>query len=518
MYPSLSQFTRWASRYRAVPLWVEPHLPANSLVEWVRELNTGKSNFFFLHSSGSGTQARYSYFALEEPHFIVRASGGTLVIEHLSEAAGTAVSAKVGNPFDRFHEWLGHCSGPRVDGLPPFWGGAVGYFGHESARYFDPRLKRLFSRRQPAGASDDPATWDYPDFEFGIYDLIGAVDHARQKLWLIHTVFLPERKQLSPAQLERIYRNAQDRLLRQAVRVQRAVREDRPWKVFTAPIPRSNRSEHAYQSAVRRAKTHMAAGEIYQINLSQSFSADWNGDPWSLYRQLSAANPSPYGALWRSGTRWIASASPELLLRQEDNRLEARPMAGTHPRGSNPDSARRMCAALLNDCRKRAGHIMLVDAARGDLSRVCAPSSLNIAELAAVEAHSRDFYLVSDIRGTLFPGKTWRDSVKAVFPAGTVTGCPKIRSIEIIRKLESLPRGPYGGSLGWIGFNGDLTLNVLTRTFFMDRQHLRFPVGAGIVADSILNREYEETWHKAEAMMDALDKHVPLYLFPMEDL
>lgn len=209
---------------------------------------------------------------------------------------------------------------------------------------------------------------------------------------------------------------------------------------------------------VRRAKGHIAAGDIYQANLSQSLSATWEGDPWTLYRQLTAINPSPYAGVWRSGSRWIVSASPELLLRLEADHVETRPIAGTYPRSGVPGRDRQVMQSLMSDAKERAEHLMLVDLERNDLSRVCRSPSVQMKEAFAIEAYSHVFHLVSDIRGQLASGKTWRDAVQACFPGGTITGCPKIRCMELIQKLESQPRGPYCGSLGWIGFNGDRLL------------------------------------------------------------
>lgn len=513
MYPSLSQFLQWAGQYKAIPVWVEPDLPAGEILPWVRSLVGAQQKFFFFHSPSTNSQARYSYIALESPRYTLHVQDGDLTVRYQSESQGRLESLKVGNPLERLHEWLSYWTGPRVEALPPFWGGAVGYFGYESSRYMDSKLASLFQKRR--ADTEAPSTESFPDFEWSVYDAVAAVDHARRRLWLVHTVLLPPRKNLSPAQLERLYRSAQDRLRRQAVRFQRAIRQRKMWGPFQTSDLRSNRSEPAYRLMVRRAKGHIAAGDIYQANLSQSFSASWEGDPWTLYRQLTTINPSPYAALWRSGTRWMVSASPELLLRKEANHVETRPIAGTYPRGRTPSEDERILRSLISDAKERAEHVMMVDLERNDLSRVCVSPSVRVAEALTVESYSHVFHLVSDIRGQLVSGKTWKDLLQASFPGGTITGCPKLRCMELIHKLEPLSRGPYCGSLGWIGYNGDMTLNILIRTFFLDKGRLRFPVGAGIVADSNPQREYQETLHKAEALMQALyGRTVTSPLFP----
>lgn len=501
MYPSLSQFLRWASSYKAVPIWIEPELPADSLLDLVHRHIGTQQKAFLLHSAAPGPQARYSYFSLEAPRYVLEARQGQLMVRSLAGGDARLEALKVGNPYERFHRWFRNWDAPRVDGLPPFWGGAVGHFSYESARHMDPALAKIFQKQNKPGA---PSTQEFGEFEFAVYDTVAAVDHSLRRLWLIETVLLPDRKNLSHVQLERMYRSAQDRLRRHAVQLQKSLHSRKEWGDFKASEVRSNLSEAAYRLMVRRAKGHIAAGDIYQANLSQSLSATWEGDPWTLYRHLTGINPSPYAALWRSGSRWIVSASPELLMRLEADRIETRPIAGTYPRTRIPAQDKQTIQSLSSDIKENAEHLMLVDLERNDLSRVCQSPSVHVKEAFTVEAYSHVFHLVSDIRGQLLPGLDWRQAIQATFPGGTITGCPKIRCIELIQKLEPQPRGPYCGSLGWIGFNGDATLNILIRSFFLDKGRLRFPVGAGIVADSDPGREYAETLHKAQALIHAL--------------
>ena len=519
MFPTFSQFSRWAGQYRVIPLWIEPELPGRDSLEWVHSLAAQEQNFFFLHSAPasrqsmqpglSNSQARYSYVALDAPRYHLEATGDTLTLRHRTTSGARQEAIKIGNPYDRFYGWFKALTGPRVEALPPFWGGAVGYLGYESAAHLEPKLSRLFRSKRPKSAA--LAIEKFPELEFGVFDAIAAVDHALGRLWLIHSVFLPEGRVLSPVQLERLYRQGQDRLRRYAVSVQKAVHRRKAWGTFQATDVKSNRSAAAYQLMARRAKGFIGQGDVYQCNLSQSFTAAWTGDPWTLYRHLTDINPSPYAALWRSGTRWMVSASPELLYRLEAGRVETRPIAGTYPRKVKLSNDKWIADALLQDAKERAEHIMLVDLERSDLGRVCIPSTIHVSETLTRELYSHVIHLVSDVRGILSPGRSWRDLLEAGFPGGTVTGCPKIRAMEIIHKLEPHKRGPYTGSLGWIGFTGDATFNILIRTIFMDKDRLCFPVGAGIVADSDPQREYQETLHKAEALLEALQTKVSLH-------
>jgi anthranilate/para-aminobenzoate synthase component I len=507
MFPTFNQFARWANHYRVIPLWMEPQLPARDLLEWAHSLQAQEQSFFLLHSASSGAQARYSYLALDAPRYHVDANGDTLTLKHRTLGGVKQEALKIGNPYERFYGWFSRLTGPRVDALPPFWGGAVGYLSYESAAHLEPKLSELFHAKRAKPASG--AVEKFSELEFGVFDAVAAIDHAQRRLWLVLAVILPEGRVLSPVQLERLYRQGQDRLRRYAVTVQKAVHRRKAWGDFQATGVQSNRSEAAYQLMARRAKGLIAAGDIYQCNLSQNFSASWSGDPWTLYRDLAQINPSPYAALWRSGTRWMVSGSPELLLRLEADRVETRPIAGTYPRRVPLSNDRWLSEALVRDAKERAEHIMLVDLERNDLGRVCLPASVRVAESLTQELYSHVIHLVSDVRGTLVPGKTWLDLLRAAFPGGTITGCPKIRAMEVIHKLEPHKRGPYTGSLGWIGFNGDATFNILIRTIFLDKNKLSFPVGAGIVADSELRREYQETLHKAEAMLEALQTEMP---------
>ncbi len=382
--------------------------------------------------------------------------------------------------------------------------------GYESSGHLEPKLSELFRSKRPKAAS--LAIENFPEFEFGVYDAVAIVDHSLGRLWLVHSIFMPEGRALSPVQMERLYRQGQDRLRRYAVTLQKAVHRRKAWGNFRATDVKSNRSEAAYQLMVRRAKGFIAAGDIYQCNLSQNFSGSFTGDPWTLYRDLTQINPSPYAALWRSGTRWMVSASPELLVRLEAGRVETRPIAGTYPRRAELSNDRWQSQALVKDAKERAEHIMLVDLERNDLGRVCLPSTVRVSEALTQEIYSHVIHLVSDVRGMLAPGRHWKDVIQACFPGGTITGCPKIRAMELIHKLEPHKRGPYTGSLGWIGFTGDATFNILIRTLFIDRNRLSFPVGAGIVADSDPAREYQETIHKAEALLEALQTPMPVKL------
>ena len=267
-------------------------------------------------------------------------------------------------------------------------------------------------------------------------------------------------------------------------------------------------SRDGFEKMVRQAKEFIADGEIYQANLSQRFSMPLKEGPWNLYQRLRAINPSPFAAFADFGFLQIISASPERFLRVQERRVETRPIAGTRPKGSTAVETARLRQELILNEKERAEHLMLVDLERNDLGRVCRYGSVRVDELMVLEEYSHVIHIVSNVRGTLRPKVRPVDLMAATFPGGTITGCPKIRSMEIIDRLEPVRRQLYTGSLGYISATGDVDLNLLIRTAFVVKDSVYVQAGAGIVADSDPGREYEETLHKAQALMDTVRANV----------
>lgn len=266
----------------------------------------------------------------------------------------------------------------------------------------------------------------------------------------------------------------------------------------------STHTRASFEAMVRRAKEFIADGEIYQANLSQRFSMPLSAWPWELYQRLRAINPSPFAAFADFGDLQIVSASPERFLRVQGRRVETRPIAGTRPKGATAVETARLRQELLLNEKERAEHLMLVDLERNDLGRVCRYGSVRVDELMGLEEYSHVIHIVSNVRGVLRSNVRSIDLIGAAFPGGTITGCPKIRSIEIIDQLEPVRRGLYTGSLGWVSATGDMDFNLLIRTAFVVGDSVHVQAGAGIVADSDPGREYEETLHKARALMEAI--------------
>ena len=404
------------------------------------------------------------------------------------------------DPFAQLAVSLARLRQDSLAGLPPFQGGAAGLFGYGLCRHVE---------RIPRPRADE---FRLPDLAVGFFDWVVAFDHQQSRAWLISSglpVADPRRRRSRAAgQLHRV-RAWLDR----QPRSERSPRHDRgPIAPSAAhPLPgfanvTSNFTRPGYEAAVRRAIEYTHAGDCFQVNLSQRLLAPITEHPLELYARLRERNPAPFAGYFDLGDFAIASASPERFLKlSPDGEVETRPIKGTRPRGRTPaeDAANR--ADLLASPKDRAENVMIVDLLRNDLGRVCEYGSVQVAKVCELESYRTVHHLVSEVRGRLRQGKTAVDLLRAAFPGGSVTGAPKVRAMEIIAELEPTARGPYCGSLGYIGFDGSMDTNILIRTFTIGGGWAQFPVGGGIVADSDPAREYEETLHKAAGLLRALE-------------
>jgi len=472
-----------------IPLATVLPLPAYSTFELYERLagdvrcpvllESGNSQW--AHTAG----ARYSIIGAD-PALLFRCTGSRLAWS----ARGEDWVTRAGDPMLALRDLLAHMAVPRPAGFPPFYGGAIGYFGYDAARWFE---------HLPNPPPDDLGL---PDLELAFFDLAAVADHERQELWLI---FCPFGERFLKEPRKQLYEEGAARLLALETRLNGLlpVLPDRSPQV--APGITSGMTEADYATKVRRCLTYIAAGDIYQANLSHRFSVELGGrSPRSVYHRLREINPSPFAALLELPDVTLVSCSPERLVRRAGQEVDTRPIAGTRPRGSSTDEDRLLVEDLLMSPKERAEHIMLVDLERNDLGRVCAYGSVRVDEFMAVERYSHVSHIVSNIRGHLAPGCDALDLIGAVFPGGTVTGVPKVRCMEIIDELEPVRRGPYTGSLGYISPCGDLDLNIIIRTLVVAGGRAYLQTGAGIVADSDPTREYQETLFKAEALLKAL--------------
>ncbi len=366
-----------------------------------------------------------------------------------------------------------------------FTGGAVGYFGYELAREFD---RVSFRKKRGVGI---------PSLALLFFRDVIIFDHKTGDYYLVSWL-IPEKKVSFFQAMEKA---------EQAFKEMESVFLSPPQESpdgFDLARFRAEISKSDFERMVRKAKSYIRAGDIYQANLSQRFSFKFRGSPLKLYGRLRETNPSPYAAALRLGDLFVASSSPELLIEKKGDCGVTRPIAGTRPRGSRPEETRRLLKELSTNEKEKAEHLMLVDLERNDLGRVSEWRSVRVKDFMQIEKYARVMHIVSEITGRICSSNDAWDLIKAMFPGGTVTGCPKIRSMEIIDELEPVERGIYTGSIGYIGFDGNLKLNIAIRTLVLHKNQGYLQVGAGIVADSDPGREYEETLAKGEALAEAL--------------
>ena len=373
---------------------------------------------------------------------------------------------------------------PRIDGIPPFVGGIVGYFGYGFAHLIE---------TLPHKACND---LQIPDIVLMNVDIVVSFDNVLQKGWIIATV----RENGTDEFLCRKRVSEVGDKIRQRNGIVKTCRYNLKTRLM------SNLTKKEYIDMVTRCKEYISSGDIFQANLSQRLSAQVKGiDPLNLYRILRRINPSPFSAFFDTGEMQLVSSSPERLVRLNEGIVETRPIAGTRPRGVDQLKNRIQQQELLTDEKERAEHIMLVDLERNDIGRVCRFGSVHVDEFMVLEPYSHVTHIVSNVTGSIRHDKDAIDLIQAVFPGGTITGVPKIRCMEIIDELETTARGPYTGSLGYISNTGDMDFNIIIRTFVIKDGWAHVQVGAGIVADSDPVREYNETLYKAEALIKTLE-------------
>ena len=451
----------------------------------------GQGSSFLLESVTGGEQvARYSFIGVDHSEAFILRDG---VFEHHSGKGIEELPIPEGaDPLVLLRSELSRFRPSPANGLPRFSGGLVGYMGYEMVRYFEPHLNL-------------PLSQTLPDAIFLLSDSVVAFDHAFGRLLLIVNAHIDGDERAARAR-------AQDRLDQLQARISEPL--PKVPSASNAPSTRelqSNIKPAQFCSNVERARELIAAGDIFQVVLSQRFSRETNASPFSIYRALRRLNPSPYmfffdfGHLAGKSPVCLIGASPEMHVRLEGRQATMRPIAGTRPRGQDPDADADLEKELLADPKERAEHIMLVDLARNDLGRVCSYGSVRVPLQMSVERYSHVMHIVSQVEGDLRPEFDAFDLLRATFPAGTVSGAPKIRAMEIIADLEGEARGPYAGAVGYFSYDGSLDCCITIRTLVMRGQEASVQAGGGIVADSVPDREFKESCDKALALAVALE-------------
>lgn len=443
----------------------------------------GRRRVFLLESVEGGERlARYSFIGWD-PFIVVRGKGDTVWIERQGE-----VFREQTKGFDKLRQISQGFRAVPIPDLPPFLGGGVGYFAYDIVRQFE---------KLPCLAEDDLRLDDYQVMYFST---ILAFDHLRHRIHIITNIF----NEGDVDNLEGRYQDAVLRIEQVEKRLTVPISLPAPDTQSAIPEPVSNLSESVYYSNIEKAKEHIYAGDIFQVVLSQRFAMQIHCDPFDIYRALRFINPSPYMFFLQMDNLHFVGASPEMLVKVQDRRVEYGPIAGTRPRGATPEEDARLREELLADEKERAEHIMLVDLGRNDLGRVCTYGSVTVTDLMRIERYSHVMHLVSSVEGVLRDDLDCFHALESCLPAGTVSGAPKVRAMEIIEAMEPSRRGVYGGAVGYVDFSGNLDTCIALRTLMIKDGIAYIQAGGGIVADSDPKKEREESINKASALIRAV--------------
>jgi anthranilate synthase component 1 len=489
--PTLKEFRRLAgSSTNLIPVYREFSADLETPVSVYLKLLGESGPSFLLESVEGGEQlGRYSFVGVN-PRGMVSLNGRnvTLKTREGEEIRALAAGEDILNVL---REDMAQFVPADLDGLPRFNGGAVGYLGYDVVRFFE---------ELPETAD---SVLDIPDAVFLLADTLVVFDHARHRLIILANSLVED--DVEQAYVEAIQRI--DRISEKLLRPLPAVPQ-RNWMAKKNGSTVSNKTQEQYESIVRQAKEYIAAGDIFQVVLSQRFSRQTDAHPFAIYRALRMLNPSPYMFYFDFGDLdlQVIGASPEMHVRLEDGIASVRPIAGTRWRGANEAEDLELEEELINDPKERAEHVMLVDLGRNDIGRVCVYGTVQVRDLMSIERYSHVMHIVSRVEGKIRPGLDAFDLMRATFPAGTVSGAPKVRAMEIIEELEGQRRGLYAGAAGYFSYDGSMDTCIAIRTMLMHDGEVFVQAGAGIVADSDPTREYEECVNKAKALMVAVER------------
>ncbi|MDD2271797.1 MAG: anthranilate synthase component I [Desulfuromonadaceae bacterium] len=482
-FPTRDTFYSLAEKGNLIPVYREIMADMDTPVSAFRKLDDGHFSYLLESIEGGEKWGRYSFLG-SAPSVIIRSKGN--LVETITD--GVVASKETTAPLTCVKELLSQFTPVEVEGLPRFFGGAVGYLGYDMVRHFE------------SLTTAKPALLDAYDSYFLITDTIVIFDTMRQKIKVVSNAHITDN--IPPAEA---YTRAIEKIndiiskLRSPLPAQPVLPKKEPVR-FLSNINRTD-----FEESVERAKEYVRSGDIIQVVLSQRFSGELTADPLDIYRVLRTLNPSPYMFFLRLDDTVIAGASPEVMVRKEGDLVELRPIAGTRPRGSTPDEDARLSDELLADPKECAEHVMLVDLGRNDLGRVCATGTVKVSELMLIERYSHVMHIVSNVQGQLSAERDAFDLVRATFPAGTLSGAPKVRAMQIIDELEPIRREIYGGAVGYFSFSGNMDLAITIRTLVIKNGMVHLQAGAGIVADSDPAAEWQETVNKGMAVMRAVE-------------
>lgn len=492
-YPSLKEFLKLSKKGNVIPVYKEIRADLDTPVSAFLKIK--KDDYAFLLESVEGQEkiARYSFLG-SNPSLIFKSKQNNIQIIY-SQKKLIKRFATPTNPLDEVKKIMRDYKSVYIKGLPRFHGGLVGYIGYDMIRFFEEIPDK------------NPDDLKLPDSVFILTDTILVFDHVNHTIKIVTNIVLPKFNQRLPKiKKARIYYCAIKKIESIHRDFKRSViHKEKKFKRHTYNIT-SNFKKSEFRDIVRRAKNYIRKGDIIQVVLSQRFSLKTDKDSLDIYRALRSLNPSPYMFFLKLKDVVFIGSSPEMLVRCEDSLIQTRPIAGTRPRGKTEEEDKKLEHQLLNDSKEKAEHLMLVDLGRNDLGRITKLGKVEVVEFMKVERYSHVMHLVTEVRGSLDRRYNVYDVLKACFPAGTVAGSPKIRAMEIIDELENLRRGPYAGCVGYFSFSGNMDTCITIRTIIIKERRAYIQAGAGIVADSIPEREYFESVNKAKALIEAIVK------------
>jgi anthranilate synthase component 1 len=491
--PTFEEFAELAQRATMVPVYRQLIGDTLTPVSAFCKIQEGEWAFLFESVVGGERLGRYSFLGAG-PFLRFQAYGNRVHIQTPRQGAPAGWDTREQDhpdPLRLLEERLACYRAPSLPGLPRFSGGAVGYAGYDTVRYVE---------RLPNPPHDDRGL---PDLCFALYDRMVIFDHLNK------TIAAVAHAHVNPADLAGCYQSACQRVDRLVERLHQGVADLQLTDIAPigeAQLPHtSNFTRQGYEAAVEKCKEYIKAGDIFQVVLSQRLQTETRARPFDVYRTLRVVNPSPFLFYLKAGPLCLVGSSPEIMCRVEGDRVIIRPLAGTRRRGRSEEEDDALSAELLADPKERAEHIMLVDLGRNDVGRVARYGTVQLSDVLTVERYSHVMHLCSTVTGRLQPGKTSFDALRSCLPAGTLSGAPKVRAMEIIDELEPHRRGPYGGAVGYIDFSGNMDTCIALRTLVLKGQTAYLQAGAGIVADSVPASEYEETMNKARGLLRALE-------------
>lgn len=477
--PDFSQYKELSKSYNLVPVFREIFVDMETPISVYKKVCQGENTYLLESVEGGENLARYSFIGFE-PYITYECKNGQGMVRE-----GNLETTDNMEPLKAMEDIMRKFNAPQLEGLPRFYGGAVGYFGYDMVRYIEDL---------PEIAADD---LNLPDCFFLITKTVLIFDHVKHTLKIVVNTRPGDN-------LQSAYNQAVAQIEKTIHLITKGQAKGYGKPQLSCNDLKPNMTKAEYMQKVEQAKEYIRSGDIFQVVPSQRYSATFDGDPFDIYRILRNVNPAPYLYYLNFGGTLLIGSSPEMLVRYEDGVVTTRPIAGTRPRGKDQKSDQALEKELLADEKERAEHVMLVDLGRNDLGRVSKFGTVRVTEFMGIEKYSHVMHIVSNIQGELQEKSNAFDLLRATFPAGTLSGAPKIRAMEIIEELEPTRRGVYGGAIGYFGFTGNVDTCIIIRTILVQDKKIYIQAGAGIVADSDPETEYNETLNKARALINTL--------------